>query len=38
MLKKTLLWTHLPPCREAPDFKCVTPRQVMALPPCAPTM
>ncbi|CAK0773104.1 hypothetical protein CVIRNUC_004030 [Coccomyxa viridis] len=28
MLRKTLLWTDLPPCREAPDFKCVTPRQV----------
>ena len=38
MLRKTLLWTDLPPCREAPDFKCVTPRQVMALPPSTPAM
>lgn len=38
MLRKTLLWTDLPPCREAPDFKCVTPRQVMALPPSTPAI
>lgn len=32
MLRKTLLWLDTPAWQEAPDFKCVGPREVRAAP------